>query len=623
MSAIWHKIKKAIAYHYSETKYVRTEDQLERERWLIPKLIPFSRYMLMPAAVLIQVCCGSLYAWSGFNLPIEAKLYGFNKGVDRAIAVNVFYVAVAIFALNAAFLGPWMERNGPLKGAMLGACLFYLGNLVTALGVYVNQMWLIFIGYGVIGGAGLGISYISPVSPLQKWFPEMRGIAAGLAVCGFGAGSIFSPYTQKALIGPDYAKTGQINLGIELTFVILGSCYFVIMALCAMVLRMPPPGYVVKGVTVHTVKGAENLFVAKKTVVDDPVPAAENGKVEADMEMDKMAARKSRSRSKGHSVVDVLPDYAKHFSMSLKQALTSPQYWMMYFMFLGSEITGLLIISKIQSIAQNQLKQSDSVSADINSGLGGVNLLGRLILPLVSDLIKSRKTLFIFSLICQAVCLGCLPSALDAQSLGGVLTCAFIIGFFYGGGFGMIPAYLADQFGAKNVGATHGVILTAWAIAGVCGGLIFTAVYNQQRLAYPDSKMMWYDVNFRWILAPVLFALILAILTPTNLRDQKLPRVEGERLRFRLPFGRMVRLINGRFRTVSVEEEEAEWQAYLSSLHVDAEKQDSRKGSTTPDRPAKMFISDSEATLPSFNEKNRERSIEPTGRQAHWPRFSS
>ena len=107
-------------------------------------------------------------------------------------------MAVAIFAISAAILGPWLERRGPLRGGLLGASLFYFGNLLTALGVYVNAMPLIFIGYGVFAGAGLGISYISPVSPLQKWFPEMRGVAGGLAVCGFGAGSIFSPFTQQS-----------------------------------------------------------------------------------------------------------------------------------------------------------------------------------------------------------------------------------------------------------------------------------------------------------------------------------------------------------------------------------------------------------------------------------------
>ncbi|KAJ3266326.1 hypothetical protein HK104_006129, partial [Borealophlyctis nickersoniae] len=230
-----------IRTHYSNTTYDRSPRQIERETWLIPGVVKFNRYYLMPAAVLIQVCCGSLYAWSGYNLPIERYIYG--PGPDRAIAANVFYVAVAVFGCTAAVLGPWLERNGPFKGAMLGAVLFYAGNLLTALGVYTTKVPLIFFGYGLIGGMGLGISYIAPVSPLQKWFPDLRGLAAGLAVCGFGAGSIFSPYTQKALIGENYVKDGTTNIGLPLTFIVLGSVYFVVMAIAGAVLRMPPPGY--------------------------------------------------------------------------------------------------------------------------------------------------------------------------------------------------------------------------------------------------------------------------------------------------------------------------------------------------------------------------------------------
>ena len=127
-----------------------------------------------------KICCGSLYAFSGYVLPIETYLYGPNGGVDRSIAVNTFYIAVMVFGFTAALLGPWLERSGPFKGAFLGASLFLLGNLLTALGVYVKQIAVVYIAYGLIGGAGLGISYIAPVSPLQKWFPEMRGLAAGM-----------------------------------------------------------------------------------------------------------------------------------------------------------------------------------------------------------------------------------------------------------------------------------------------------------------------------------------------------------------------------------------------------------------------------------------------------------
>ncbi|KAJ3050682.1 hypothetical protein HK097_008323 [Rhizophlyctis rosea] len=551
--------------HYSSTHYERSEKQLEREQWLIPGVVRFNRFFLMPAAVIIQVCCGSLYAWSGYNLPMERYILGANNAVDRSVAANVFYVAVAVFGVAAAFLGPWLERNGPWKGAFMGATLFFLGNLLTALGVYVHKFELVFFGYGFVGGAGLGISYISPVSPLQKWFPDLRGVAAGLAVCGFGAGSIFSPYTQRALIGPDFAKTGVQNLGLPLTFVILGSCYYVLMVLAAFVLRMPPPGYTVNGIDIHTVKGAEGLNATATPRADSEatLEVGEGKGVTKTVEVDNRTA----------TVQPVTPA-PNPFSLTLAESLASREYIMMYIMFFCAEITGLLIISKIQSIVSNQLKRDTQTAANINSILGGCNLLGRLVIPTLSDVLKTRKPFFILSLAAQTVFLAILPGSIESKNYGLTLACAFIIAFFYGGGFGLIPAFLADQFGSKNVGATHGVILTAWSIGGVCGGLVFSKVYSNT-LAYLTSRkaelgddylLTVYTIDFRWILAFTILGFCIALFIPTNLRDRRLPKTEGERFRFRAPNGRLVKVVNGNFVMVTQEEEDQEWEKYTQKV---------------------------------------------------------
>ncbi|KAJ3030172.1 hypothetical protein HDV00_009084 [Rhizophlyctis rosea] len=550
-----------IKRHYSNTHYERSEAQLEREKYLLPG-VKFNRFVLMPAAVVIQVCCGSLYAWSGYNLPMERYILGPNGAVDRAVAANVFYVAVAVFGVAAALLGPWLERNGPFKGAFMGATLFFLGNLLTALGVYVQKFPLVFFGYGFVGGAGLGISYISPVSPLQKWFPDLRGVAAGLAVCGFGAGSIFSPYTQRALIGPDYAAKGIQNLGLPLTFVILGACYYVLMVIASFALRMPPPGYHVNGIDIHTIKGAEGMgtgTVASPTVVPSGEAVAEDGKVP-----------QVKAVEAQPEVTIVTPVAAANpFALSLEQALSSREYIMMYVMFFCAELTGLLIISKIQSIVNNQLGRDTQTAANINSILGGCNLLGRLVIPTLSDVVKTRKPFFILSLLCQTIFLALLPTSITDKQYSTTLACAFIIAFFYGGGFGLIPAFLADQFGSKNVGATHGVILTAWAIGGVCGGLVFSAVYTaeKERLTAAGAGLLSvYTLDFRWILAFTTLGFLIAIFIPTNLRDRKLPKSEGERLRFRAPNGRLIKMINGKFVTISKEEEDADWEKYCQQF---------------------------------------------------------
>ncbi|KAI9097295.1 major facilitator superfamily domain-containing protein [Phlyctochytrium arcticum] len=578
------RIKRLVKWHYSSTYYDRPERQLQREKVLVPG-VPFNRWYLMPAALIIQICCGSLYAWSGYNQPIERAVFGPNlsakgKAIDRGQASNVFFVAVAVFGCTAALLGPWLERNGPLKGALLGASLFFIGNMLTAVAIHVENLPLVFFGYGFVGGAGLGISYISPVSPLQKWFPDYRGLAAGLAVCGFGAGSIFSPYTQKGLIGSTYANTGVKNLGVPLAFVITGVCYFVLMSAAAFVLRMPPPGYSVNGVDINTVKGAEasNIPSSASSLPDasEIKLKPKNTEIPEDHN-DPSIAKASTVEDKTSHVVDVQvtegsvapKNSSNTFAVTLSQALTSREYILMYIMFFCNEITGLLIISKIQSIVQNQLGKSEQVAADINSILGGCNLLGRLILPTLSDYIGTRKPLFILSLAVQTVFLAVLPKAIGEQMYGLVLTCAFFIAFFYGGGFGLIPAFLADQFGSKNVGATHGVILTAWALASVGGGLIFNDIYKRELARLAPDLLHVYDLNFHWIVFFTALGFVLTIFIPTSLRDRRLPKKHGELLRFRFVNGRMIRVLkSGGIRQYTKAEEEVEWQDYLRSLET-------------------------------------------------------
>ncbi|KAI8809027.1 major facilitator superfamily domain-containing protein [Cladochytrium replicatum] len=555
-------IKNAIVHHFSSTKYERSEAQLERERWLIPNLVPFSRWYLLPAAVLIQLCVGSLYAFSGYYLSIEAAIFGANGAIDRGQASITFYIAVAVFGSTAAILGPWMERNGPFRGTLLGASLFYLGNLLAALGVYVQQIWVVWIGYGVVGGMGLGIGYISPVSPLQKWFPEIRGVAAGLAVCGFGGGSIIAPYSQLALIGANYAKAApnDANLGVPLTFVILGSIYFVVMILAGLVLRMPPPGYEVKGITIETIRGAENMSAT--TLTNGVVDNMQTIKIEDNKDM--------RLVPNGVQVEQGSPKNA--FSMTLLESLGSREFGLMYAMLFCAQLTGLLIISKVQSICINQLKQTPAMAATYNSALGVMNLAGRLILPTISDFV-GRKPLFMVSLAVQAVLVGCLPIAIHAVSVPGVLTIFFIIAMFYGAGFGIIPAFLADQFGSKNVGATHGVILTAWSLAGVGGGLVFNSIVTMRTndakaLAAGDTSLLSgyllyiYDTNLIWVLIIVLVGFVITFWIPVNLRDRRLPKREGEMLRFRSVGGHLVRMVK-----MSKEEEEREWEEYCSGIN--------------------------------------------------------
>uniref|UniRef100_A0A6B2L0A3 Major facilitator superfamily (MFS) profile domain-containing protein n=1 Tax=Arcella intermedia TaxID=1963864 RepID=A0A6B2L0A3_9EUKA len=592
------KLRKAFVWHYSNTTYTPSEKDVEAQKWLIPglPLIPFTRWALLPAALCIQLCVGSLYAWSGYNQPIEAAIFGPNLAVnkltnatsvvDRNIVSNVFYVAVAFFGLTAAVLGPWLERNGPTMGTLLGASLFLLGNLLTAIAVQYKVVELVFFGYGVVAAMGLGIGYISPVSPLQKWFPEMRGIAAGFAVCGFGGGSIIASYTQIGLIGKTFTKTGVPDpgsVGVPLTFVILGCCYFTVMSLSSIILRMPPPGYSVKGITIYTVHGAElkeNAPPPTHEKEQDKRVSAKDDEKKKEEEKSSDSSTKEEEEEEGEiqdfqDTENPTQGPKPIFTMSLIESLTNFEFWKMYMMFLCCQITGLLIISRIQTIITTQLGKSSTDAAMWNSVLSAFNLSGRLLLPFFSDIpFVGRRTAFLISFVIQAVCLGFIPTCMDNQNLPGLLACFFIIAFFYGGGFGVMPAFLSDQFSSKNSGATHGVILTAWSFAGVVGGLIFNAVLKSETTRLNDlakatgqtldwAKVQYYNVNFIWILVIVCIGFIICLFVRTNIRDRFLPRSEGEIVRIRTPRGRMMKLVGCKWVKVTQEEEDRLWVAFL------------------------------------------------------------
>ncbi|KAJ3058137.1 hypothetical protein HK102_010663, partial [Quaeritorhiza haematococci] len=315
----------------------------------------------------------------------------------------------------------------------------------------------------------------------------IRGIAAGLAVCGFGGGSIIAPFIQKALIGSTFTTTLTTNVGVPLTFVIIGCIYFVVMTLSAFVLRMPPPGYTVAGITIETIRGAEGLVVTRPLDHEKKDTSSES----ADAHTFVAADVSPVPVGKGDGVPPKNP-----FAMTLLESLASREFAMMYIMLFGAEITGLLIISKIQSIVQNQLGKDANTAATMNSILG-------------------RKPIFVISLIVQVAFLGALPTFINQRMYEATLASAFIIAFFYGGGFGVIPAFLADQFGSKNVGATHGMILTAWSAAGVFGGVAFNEILKSEttRLG-KDNLNFIYNTNFYWILAIVVCALFVTLFIP-------------------------------------------------------------------------------------------------------------
>ncbi|ORX90969.1 MFS general substrate transporter [Basidiobolus meristosporus CBS 931.73] len=497
-----------ILWHYGTTTSNRDPAQIERERFLVGN-VPFNRWYLMPAAVVIQFCCGSLYAWSVFNDPIDNAI---RPGSTEKMAPITFSIAVGVFGLSAATMGPWLERNGPKKAALLAATLFYLGNLVSALAVYLKLMWLLYIGFGIIGGFGLGLGYISPVSSLQKWFPDRRGLAAGFAVCGFGAGSIAIGKVILPLIAA---------VGLPLTFVILGSFYFVFMALAACIIRVPPPGY---------------------TVI--ATPAAE-----------------PEVNEKGGVVIQ-----QPAIKLTLIESITSRDFILLYIVFFANAIFGLVVISRLANMITDLFGYDKDSAATIVSINGGFNLFGRIFFSTISDFV-GRKTCFLSMLIIQIIVMATFSVITTTHTYWAFLLTMFALTACYGGGFGVIPAFLADMFGPSNIGACHGIILTAWSIAGVGGGLVFTAIYNNMLSSgLTKSNPQTYIVNVYWILIFVVIGFFAGVFVRTTMKDRLLPPVPGQIFRMRL-FGKTVRLVNRdglRVETMTHEQEEVEWNQFLS-----------------------------------------------------------
>jgi MFS family permease len=567
-------IKARVLKHYSIDKKPRDPKAIEADRWLAfpPSYyinerinspggqvcrLPFNRWLMMPAAVLIQMCVGTFYAWSGYNAAVDLAITG---NAAAGLAPNTFYIAVAVFGPCAAVFGPWMERVGPRSGAFFGLSFYYIAQLLAAVAVVSKQMWLLYIGYGCIGGCGLGVAYISPVSPLQKWFPDWRGLASGLAVCGFGAGSIIAPFGQNALITAN-------NGNPWLSFVVLGSVYWIVSMSCALILRIPPPGYTVKGMTVDTIKGADAALKSTATVAAEKVAAdaaaeelaapkeettttlveaaALSNNVEeevaaAKVDIESPAVKGEVTAAAGDIKVDTVARSPIEIlqKMNLVDAITSFEYRLMYCMLFCNLMFGLTTISKLQDMVKNQFGKTPSEAATINSVNSVFNLGGRLAFSLLSDRI-GRKTVFLITLAIQSVVLGFLPRIFDGLVYWAFLLSIFIGSAAYGSGFGVIPAFLADMFGAKNVGATHGIILTTWSIGGVVGVLVYNNIVNWQVSLYGKSAPQIYNINFYWLLPLAIIGFFITLFIRTNIRDRILPRQPGEIARFRI-LGRLV-----------------------------------------------------------------------------------
>ena len=463
---------------------------LSKERIIAPP--NYNRWRVPAASVAIHLCIGSVYAWSIYN-PSLTRVYGVvaSSGDDWSLSevVWVFTVAIVFLGLAAAFAGKWLESVGPRKVGVVAACCWGGGYLVGGVGIMTHQLWLLYLGYGVIGGCGLGLGYVSPVSTLIRWFPDRRGMAAGMAIMGFGGGAMIGTPLKEFFIrlfyrAPEYlGTTDQISLVTEAgrRFVeVSGALREVVIIGAAEVRNLTIPGpegvYLVNtGATgvaeTFLILGVVYLIVMLFAAFSYRIPA-ENWKPEGWVE----PSEKERGSLISTKNVDI------------DQALKTPQFYQLWIVLCLNVTAGIGVLgvarTMITEIFGSSLPEvvDASFAATYVVMISAFNMVGRFIWASASDYVGRRNTYWIFFVLGIVLYLSIPFSAAQVSVNPSVVWLVYfyaatmIIFTMYGGGFATIPAYLADIFGAKYVGGIHGRLLTAWSTAGVLGPLAITSL---------------------------------------------------------------------------------------------------------------------------------------------------
>ena len=431
---------------------------LDRER-IIAKP-GFNRWLVPPAALAIHLCIGMAYGFSVFWLPLSRALPATDPSCSNLTLVGALFTTACnwrvadlgwiytlffvLLGCSAAIWGGWLERVGPRKAGFVSACCWCGGILVAALGVMTHQLWLMWVGAGVIGGVGLGLGYISPVSTLIKWFPDRRGMATGMAIMGFGGGAMIGAPLANLLMG--YFKT-DTTVGVWQTFVVMALIYFIFMMAGAFGYRIPPAGWRPEGWT---------------------PPAAKSAMITT-----------------------------RH--VHLRDAHKTKQFWLIWAVLCLNVSAGIGVIGMASPMLQEifagsligqpgvafadldaaQKAQIAAIAAGFTGLLSLFNIGGRFFWASMSDKIGRKNTYFCFFIL--GIILYALAPTLALMGSKALFVLAFgIILSMYGGGFATIPAYLADIFGTQFVGAIHGRLLTAWATAGIVGPVVVNYIREAQ-----------------------------------------------------------------------------------------------------------------------------------------------
>ncbi|HHJ7310268.1 TPA: OFA family MFS transporter [Streptococcus pyogenes] len=361
------------------------------------------RYIIATAGILLHLMLGSTYAWSVYRNPILQE-----TGWDQAPVAFAFSLAIFCLGLSAAFMGNLVEQYGPRLTGTVSAILYASGNMLTGLAIDRKEIWLLYIGYGFIGGLGLGAGYITPISTIIKWFPDKRGMATGFAIMGFGFASLLTSPIAQWLIETE---------GLVATFYLLGLIYLIVMLFASQLIIKPT--------------------AAEVAILD-----------------------KKRLQNNSYLIE----------GMTAKEALKTKSFYCLWVILFINITCGLGLISVVAPMAQDLTGMSPEMSAIVVGAMGIFNGFGRLVWASLSDYIGRRVTvilLFLVSIIMTISLIFAHSSLIFMISIATLMTC-------YGAGFSLIPPYLSDLFGAKELATLHGYILTAWAIAALTGPMLLS-----------------------------------------------------------------------------------------------------------------------------------------------------